>query len=490
MFINYVLLYTVILSVKASMFASPPQTALIIGFEDVYDLSLLSNTLSDQGMDATLIIPSLNSRDIYENLVQVEVIKINFTLGTDAKKVDKSLKACETVLSDKKLLDKIRKIQPTFTIFPALRHDACIIPLVKSIESIPVIWARGQEEEYYAVEKSRMAIPFQTGTFYERFLTNLNLKSMVTYVDNHYVNQAFKLVKQYINNVEDTNLYDLYSDVKVFLWGGDPVLRLDFSPLTHQLVEVGCHHCRGVQPLPNVLQKELIEFKQGTVVATLDSEYINMIEHLSQQIPQGQAILWKNKIVKKTNGKNIFIHGDVDRQDIIGYSRTRLLLSHCADTEFLEAAFHGTPLICFPRNSEEKENNLRAVKLGISITLNNDYTIDNVNKILNEIHENIKYRETARKISLAIRDRLAPASDRLIFSLSYAARHKEIDINYWPIGRDINVNTFLEDINFLYGLIIGIIVGALFVATTALTWYYQSKNSKKSKVIKVKKHSR
>lgn len=73
-----------------------------------------------------------------------------------------------------------------------------------------------------------------------------------------------------------------------------------------------------MQPLPGVLQKELIEFKQGTVVVTLDSEYINMIEHLGQQIPQGQAILWKNKIVKKTNGKNIFIHGDVDRQDIIG----------------------------------------------------------------------------------------------------------------------------------------------------------------------------
>lgn len=155
----------------------------------------------------------------------------------------------------------------------------------------------------------------------------------------------------------------------------------------------------------------------------------------------------------------------------------------------MEAKFHGTPVICFPRNSQEKNNNLRAIKLGISISLNNDYTIENVYKIFHEINENVKYREVARKVSLAIRDKLAPASDRLIFSLNYAARNKETMIDYWPVGRDINISTFTEDVNFLYGLIIGITVGALFVATTVLTWYYQSKDNKLTKV-KGKKYNR
>ncbi|XP_057321404.1 putative UDP-glucuronosyltransferase ugt-58 [Microplitis mediator] len=492
MIINYVLLSTAILSVQASILASPPQTALIIGFENVYDLSLLANTISDQGIDVTLVIPALNSRDIYEHLVQVEVIKLNFTTGSNDKREEKALKACETFLSDKNVIKRVGEIQPTFTIFPAIRHDACLIPWAKSIESIPVIWALGQEDEYYAVEKSRMAIPFQTAKFFDRFLINLNLKSISSYAQNNYVNQALKLIKTYIKNFQDTKLDDLYSDVKVFLWGGDPILRVNFAPLTHQLIEIGCHHCRGVQPLPPVLQKELIEFKLGTIVVTLDSEFIDLIEQLAQEIPQGrqgQAIVWKSKIVKKTNKKNVFINADVDRQDLIGYSRTRILFSHCADTELLEAKFHGTPVICFPRNSQEKNNNLRAIELGISIPLNNDYTIENVYKTFYEINENVKYREVARKVSLAIRDKLAPASDRLIFSLSYAARNKETMIDYWPVGRDINISTFTEDVNFLYGLIIGITVGALFVATTVLTWYYQSKDNKLTKV-KGKKYNR
>lgn len=54
---------------------------------------------------------------------------------------------------------------------------------------------------------------------------------------------------------------------------------------------------------------------------TLDSEYIDLIEQLAQEIPQGrqgQAIVWKSKIVKNTNKKNVFINADVDRQDLIG----------------------------------------------------------------------------------------------------------------------------------------------------------------------------
>ena len=115
-----IFLYLLTCSAKASFLATPPQTALVVAFEDTYDMSLLANTLSDQGIDATLIIPSTAS-DVYENLVDVEVLKITIYDEEFMKPEAKALKACEQLLTDKKILKKIQELQPTFTIFPAIR---------------------------------------------------------------------------------------------------------------------------------------------------------------------------------------------------------------------------------------------------------------------------------------------------------------------------------------------------------------------------------
>lgn len=106
------------LSSASSMFI-PPKTALVIGFEETYDISLLANSLTDNGISSTLIIP--NDYDIYEHLVEVDVIKLNFTIDKTSTIEDKALKACESLISDEKILKTIGEIQPTFVIFSALR---------------------------------------------------------------------------------------------------------------------------------------------------------------------------------------------------------------------------------------------------------------------------------------------------------------------------------------------------------------------------------
>ncbi|XP_034940732.1 2-hydroxyacylsphingosine 1-beta-galactosyltransferase-like [Chelonus insularis] len=491
--IVYTLLFTSILCfAHASTLLKPPQTALVIGFEKVYDLSLLANTLSDQGIDATLIVPSIYSNDVYENLINVEVIKLNFTIEKNLKNEDKALKACEVFLSDKKIHQTVIEIAPTFTIFPAVRHDACLIPWTLNIDSIPVIWADGYEEELYVIHNSKMAIPIYTSGVIERFWSHLNMKTEIANIEGNYVFPAIKITQRYLSHASRNLLDEWYSDVKLFLWGSDPVVRLNFAPLTHRLVEIGCHHCRGVQPLPPALQKDLVEFRLGTIVVTLEDNHFELITKIAERLPQGrqgQAVAWKTRASAKKKPENLFLHQNVDRQDLIGYVRARAFLSHCSDIELLEAAFHGTPILCFPRNTQETKNALRAVELGFSVLLNDDYSIDNVYKAIEELSQVSSYREFAKKISLALRDRIVPASDKINFWLSYTARNKETAVNYWPVGKGITIRTFDEDVKFFYGLLIGIIFGALFTITTVLTWYYQRKESKMNKM-KGKKHTR
>lgn len=75
--------------------------------------------------------------------------------------------------------------------------------------------------------------------------------------------------------------------------------------------------------MPTTLQKDLVEYRLGTIVVTLDKEHKEIMEQLANRLPQGrqgQAVAWKSKDVKLTDKKteNIFIHSNVDRQDLIG----------------------------------------------------------------------------------------------------------------------------------------------------------------------------
>lgn len=119
------------------MLTAPPLSALIIAFESVYDLSLLANTLSDQGIDTSLIVPTYAANDLYNNLIDVEVLQLNVDKSADKSNIH-ALEACDSLFRDEEILKKIREFQPTFTIFPILRyiHFLLVMTIKKTISLI------------------------------------------------------------------------------------------------------------------------------------------------------------------------------------------------------------------------------------------------------------------------------------------------------------------------------------------------------------------
>lgn len=65
-----------------------------------------------------------------------------------------------------------------------------------------------------------------------------------------------------------------------------------------------------------------MEFRGGTIVILLDKEYESLVGDIVKKLPsdrQGLAVVWKNKHIKLSNKpKNLFVHKNVDRQDLIG----------------------------------------------------------------------------------------------------------------------------------------------------------------------------
>lgn len=117
------------------------------------------------------------------------------------------------------------------------RHDGCLLPFVKHIVSIPVIWMKNPDEELYAFECTRVALPIHSGGFWSRLLTSFSGRTIFSTAKNDYLTPVLRLATKYLPNV-NIDLEHLYSDVRLVLWGGDTVLRSDFASLTELLVEV------------------------------------------------------------------------------------------------------------------------------------------------------------------------------------------------------------------------------------------------------------
>lgn len=122
-----------------------------------------------------------------------------------------------------------------FSLF--FRHDGCLLPFVKYIESIPVIWITNPDEELYAFECTRVALPIHSGGFWSRLSTSFAGRSIFSTAKNGYLTPALKLATKYLPAV-NFDLDHLYSDVRLVLWGADTVLRSNFAFLTQLLVEV------------------------------------------------------------------------------------------------------------------------------------------------------------------------------------------------------------------------------------------------------------
>lgn len=107
-------------SILASTLVVPPKSVMVVAFEDVYEMSLLANTMSDLMMETTLVISSQANNELFEKLVDVEVIKVN----TSNEKINNeisAMKLCENFLTDTNVSWYVDNVKPTFIVFPAVR---------------------------------------------------------------------------------------------------------------------------------------------------------------------------------------------------------------------------------------------------------------------------------------------------------------------------------------------------------------------------------
>ncbi|GAB6022896.1 hypothetical protein CHUAL_006991 [Chamberlinius hualienensis] len=178
----------------------------------------------------------------------------------------------------------------------------------------------------------------------------------------------------------------LMSQSSLILTANPPSIQ-DTLPMTSNIVDIGCAHCRPPVSLPKDLEAIMqnsnehgvIYFSMGSFVKNewIPEEFLNKIVSVLKQLPQ--TILWKGKSEFK-NVSNFYVSDWFPQQDLLAHPKLRLVINNGGLGTMQEASYHGCPILGFPLNVDHyyamkiaKKEDTENVYIGERLQLQNFY---------------------------------------------------------------------------------------------------------------------
>jgi hypothetical protein len=267
-------------------------------------------------------------------------------------------------------------------------------------------------------------------TFCER-LTNslLDLFNALLYELYVYPKQN-EVVQKYIPRGGDLN--DILYNASLVLLNSHPTLN---PPVPHvpNMIEVGGFHMKPPKKLPQDLQEFFDSATEGVIYFSMGSNLkgVQFPEEKRNAFIQAfsklkQKVLWKWE-VDELPGKppNVKLSKWAPQQDILAHPNLKLFITHGGFVSSVETAYHGVPILAIPIFGDQKVNAnfAKANGFGRFITykeISEESLLENINEMLN----NPKYLENAKKRSKLFHDREVSPMDTAVYWVEYVIRHR------------------------------------------------------------------
>ncbi|XP_030847007.1 UDP-glucuronosyltransferase 2B31-like [Strongylocentrotus purpuratus] len=110
--------------------------------------------------------------------------------------------------------------------------------------------------------------------------------------------------------------------------------------------------------------------------------------------------------------------------DLLGHPKTRAVLYHRENNGFLEALYHGVPLVVMPLGADQHDVAARVLANGLGTKIDKDrLSADYIYQQLNEVPENTSYSTNAKRLSAIFRDRPMPPATTAAFWIEHVIKH-------------------------------------------------------------------
>ncbi|XP_060861408.1 UDP-glycosyltransferase UGT5-like [Metopolophium dirhodum] len=229
----------------------------------------------------------------------------------------------------------------------------------------------------------------------------------------------------------DVSLDELASNVSLVLvnthWSLNGV-----SPTMPAIKETGGMHVMPPKHLPVDIQKYIDEAENGVIYfcmgsllrgETFSPEKRQMFLNVFKKIPQ--RILWKWEGELPGKPSNVMIRKWMPQRDILAHPNVKLFISHGGLLGTTEAVYEGVPILSMPIFGDQMTNIKAVVSKGAAEMMNyGDLNEDDIFIKITSMLTNHKYRQKAKELSEAFRDRPMPPLETAVYWTEYVIRHK------------------------------------------------------------------
>nr|XP_019969103.1 PREDICTED: UDP-glucuronosyltransferase-like [Paralichthys olivaceus] len=228
---------------------------------------------------------------------------------------------------------------------------------------------------------------------------------------------------------EEVGIAEVLSDSDIWL------LRIDFTlefprPLMPNVVLVGGINCNVRAPLPEDLESWVsgehgfVVFTLGTIISDLPEETSSIFLEAFRQIPQ--KVIWRyTGQVPDNVPENVKIMSWVPQNDLLAHSGARAFITHAGSHGLFEGLCHAVPMVMLPIEGDQPDNAKRLASRGAGVELDiYSITTEILLQGLNEVINDIRYKENMQKLSAIHKDRQIEPLDLALYWTEYVMRHK------------------------------------------------------------------
>ena len=190
--------------------------------------------------------------------------------------------------------------------------------------------------------------------------------AMMDWLGERIFHQQSKLVDRKLPTQQET----LRSRSSIILASSNPITHGAW-PRPPSTIEIGGLALRPPRPLEGELKSFMDTAVQGVVVVNLGSsitadllpeDRLNLLIEVFSQL--GLSVVWRWEGEIERVPSNVLILPWLPLQDLLAHPNTRLLFAHGGLASLTESLFHNTPLLAIPFANDQKQNMMRAQRLG------------------------------------------------------------------------------------------------------------------------------
>ncbi|XP_076655535.1 UDP-glycosyltransferase UGT5-like isoform X2 [Halictus rubicundus] len=204
------------------------------------------------------------------------------------------------------------------------------------------------------------------------------------------------------------------------------------QPYPPNVVEVGGMHIpEKNNPLPEDIQKFLDEAREGVLyfnlgsmvkTATMPEDKLTVMLNVLASFPRKVILKWEtDELPMKLD--NVLVKKWLPQFDILNHPNVKCYFGHGGLLGLSEGVYSGVPMVLMPFYGDQHLNAMAAKARGVAeIVEFTELNEQNLRHALDEVFNNTKYRENARRLSKAFRDRPATPLQTAVWWTEYIGR--------------------------------------------------------------------